>query len=67
MPEPITWTFSAVAVYRRLLFAKEMVSNAPKTMVDIWKDNCLYMAFPPFHVGISGINAKARLVQSLLT
>ena len=50
MPEPITWTFTAVAAYRRLLFKEKMVPDVPKTMVDVWKNNCLYMAFPPFHV-----------------
>jgi len=53
LPEPITYTFGALGVFRKYLDPAEMIPDAPKSIMSAWVNHCHYLAFPTFHVRIS--------------
>lgn len=53
LPEPIVYTFGAVATYQTWLEPEKILPGAPRNTVDRWKNKVHYSAFPISHVRVT--------------
>ncbi|TVY45835.1 Non-canonical non-ribosomal peptide synthetase [Lachnellula subtilissima] len=49
-PGHIVYHFGALTAYRHWTAPRDLIPNAPKTIQEIWQNNCIYMTLPAAHM-----------------